>query len=67
MNYQSFIGVCANVLVIMCNSSCCPSIAIGPIAIIANTSFSSNIMTIIATIIKMMVHSIPNTISTLSA
>ena len=63
IGYQSFIGVCVNILVIKCNSCCCPSIANGPIAIIAKTSFNNMTMTIMTTSITTIVHSMPNTIS----
>ena len=46
----------------MCNSCCCCSITIGPIAIIANTTFSNIIMIIITTIIVTIVHNMPNTL-----
>ena len=44
--------------------SCCSN-ATGPIAIIAKTSLSNTIMTIIATITTIMVHRSPSTICSL--
>src|SRR6188472_783881 len=66
-NYIGLLEIqsCVNILYIMCNPCYCGYIIIGPIAIIANTSFVNIIMIIMTTNIVTIVHNIFNTMSEL--